>query len=133
MLPSSVGKFSQAEPKTEPLNTEVDPSRRQTVTRETRAHEPACCNRVTCEPARHIIAIPKAGAASPISPTRHRWLPVVDEADQQDHRQRRESKGGRRPKFDAKKYRGRNVVERGYSRLKQWRRLAKRYDKLAII
>ena len=40
---------------------------------------------------------------------------------------------GRPPKFDAEKYRGRNVIERGYCRLKQWRGLATRYDKLAVV
>lgn len=58
---------------------------------------------------------------------------IPEPRDQQGHRKRRGSKGGRRPKFDAEKYRGRNVVERGYSRLKQWRGLATRYDKLATI
>ncbi|SMY02642.1 Transposase DDE domain-containing protein [Brevibacterium linens ATCC 9172] len=31
------------------------------------------------------------------------------------------------------KYKGRNVIERGYARLKQWRGLATRYDKLGIV
>ena len=35
------------------------------------------------------------------------------------------------PSFDAVKYRGRNVVERANSHLKDWRRVATRYDKLA--
>lgn len=48
-------------------------------------------------------------------------------------RKRRGSEGGRRPKFDSEKCRGRKLVERGYSRLKQWRGLATRYDKLATI
>jgi len=30
-------------------------------------------------------------------------------------------------------YQGRNVVERSYEKLKQWRGLATRYDKLAVI
>ena len=33
--------------------------------------------------------------------------------------------------FDAKAYRGRNVIERAFCLLKDWRRVATRYDKLA--
>lgn len=33
--------------------------------------------------------------------------------------------------FDKEAYRGRNVIERAFCRLKDWRRLATRYDKLA--
>ena len=58
---------------------------------------------------------------------------ISEPSDQQGHRLRRGSKGGRPPKFDAIKYKGRNVVERGYSRLKQRRGLATRYDKLAVV
>lgn len=65
---------------------------------------------------------------------RRRIEAVISEPrDQQGHRERRGSRGGRPPKFDGVKYRGRNVVERGYCRLKQWRGLATRYDKLAIV
>ena len=53
--------------------------------------------------------------------------------DQQANRKRRGSRGGRPPKFDSVKCRGRNVIERGYCRLKQWRGLAARYDKYAIV
>ena len=35
------------------------------------------------------------------------------------------------PAFDADRYKARNVVERAFSRLKDWRRMATRYDKLA--
>jgi transposase len=42
------------------------------------------------------------------NPTRKRWHP-----------------------FDAKAYRGRNVIERAFCLLKDWRRVATRYDKLA--
>jgi Transposase DDE domain len=34
--------------------------------------------------------------------------------------------------FDATDYRNRNVVERGFCTVKQWRGLATRYDKLAL-
>jgi len=66
---------------------------------------------------------------------RRRGVRVVipERADQQAHRRRRGSAGGRPPRFDPVAYRGRNVVERSYNTLKQWRALATRYDKLAII
>jgi transposase len=38
----------------------------------------------------------------------------------------------RRHSFDAKAYRRRNVIERTFSRLKDFRRIATRYDKLAV-
>ncbi|KAA0986875.1 transposase, partial [Pseudonocardia sp. EV170527-09] len=45
---------------------------------------------------------------------------------------RRGSRGGRPPAFDRNDYRGRNVVERRFCDLRQWRGLATRYDKLAL-
>jgi len=35
--------------------------------------------------------------------------------------------------YDRNDYRGRNVIERGFCHLKQWRGLATRYDKLVIV
>ena len=35
------------------------------------------------------------------------------------------------PPFDKASYKGRNVIERAFSHLKDWRRVATRYDKLA--
>lgn len=35
------------------------------------------------------------------------------------------------PSFDTIAYKGRNVIERAFSHLKDWRRVATRYDKLA--
>ena len=35
------------------------------------------------------------------------------------------------PSFDKASYKGRNVIERAFSHLKDWRRVATRYDKLA--
>jgi len=58
---------------------------------------------------------------------------IPERSDQQRNRQRRGSRGGRPPSFDADTYRHRNVVERSYNRFKQWRGLATRYDKLAVI
>ena len=57
---------------------------------------------------------------------------ISEPADQQGHRKRRGSRGGRPPAFDATDYRNRNVVERGFCTVKQWRGLATRYDKLAL-
>lgn len=52
--------------------------------------------------------------------------------ERSDQRERRKAKGraGGRPRcFDRAVYRNRNVVERCFLRLKQWRRVATRYDK----
>ena len=43
------------------------------------------------------------------------------------------ARGGRPPAFDAADYKGRNVIERGFNVNKQWRALATRYDKLAVV
>jgi transposase len=41
--------------------------------------------------------------------------------------------GGRPVTLDAEDYKGRNVVERFFNRMKNWRGLASRYDKLAVV
>ncbi|MER5379282.1 IS5 family transposase [Streptomyces sp. NPDC002688] len=53
-------------------------------------------------------------------------------SDQIGHRLRRGRRGGRPPGFDAEIYKQRNSVERCINRLKQWRGLAARCDRLAI-
>jgi len=58
---------------------------------------------------------------------------IAEPSDQAGHRRRRGSGGGRPPAFDSADYRGRNVVERRFCHLKQWRGLATRYDKLATV
>lgn len=58
---------------------------------------------------------------------------IPEPSDQVRNRKRRGSRGGRPPAFDAETYRGRNVVERSFNTVKQWRGLATRYDKLAIV
>jgi transposase len=58
---------------------------------------------------------------------------IPQPSDQIRHRKRRGSRGGRPPAFDAETYRGRNVVERSFNTVKQWRGLATRYDKLALV
>lgn len=56
---------------------------------------------------------------------------IPQRRDQIELRERRGSRGGRPPAFDAEAYRGRNVVERAFARLKHWRAIATRYDKHA--
>jgi transposase len=56
---------------------------------------------------------------------------IPEPSDQAGHRKRRGSAGGRPVNLDALEYKGRNVIERGFAVLKQWRALATRYDKHA--
>jgi len=58
---------------------------------------------------------------------------IAQPSDQAAHRKRRGRAGGRPPAFDVDAYKGRNVVERSFNAIKQWRGLATRYDKLAVI
>lgn len=57
---------------------------------------------------------------------------IPQPSDQVGHRLRRGRLGGRPPGFDSEAYKQRNTVERCINRLKQWRGLATRTDKLAI-
>lgn len=60
---------------------------------------------------------------------RRRITAVLPERrDQLANRARKGSRGGRPPAFDAER---RNVVERCFAKLKQFRAIATRYDKLA--
>lgn len=56
---------------------------------------------------------------------------IPERQDQRAARQRKGRAGGRPVSFDKPGYAQRNVVERGFARFKQWRRIATRYDKLA--
>jgi transposase len=58
---------------------------------------------------------------------------IPEPRDQRANRQRRGTRGGRPVSYDRETYKARNVVERSFVRLKQWRALATRYDKLAIV
>ena len=59
---------------------------------------------------------------------------VIPEPDDQiAHRKRRGRRGGRPPAFDVDLYKNRNVIERSYNTIKQWRGLATRYDKHALV
>ncbi|GAA0231828.1 hypothetical protein GCM10009539_16550 [Cryptosporangium japonicum] len=56
--------------------------------------------------------------------------------ERSDHLARRAAKGsagGRPPAFDAVVYRQRNLVERGFNRLEQFRAIATRYAKRAVL
>jgi transposase len=54
---------------------------------------------------------------------------IPEPADQVRHRLRRGSQGGRPPAFDPAAYKQRNVVERAFCQLRQYRAVATRYDK----
>lgn len=58
---------------------------------------------------------------------------IPEPDDQKGHRKRRGSRGGRPVGLDKVDYKNRNVIERQYCHLKQWRGLATRYDKHAIV
>ncbi|WP_347125461.1 IS5 family transposase [Microbacterium sp. SY138] len=58
---------------------------------------------------------------------------IPEPDDQKGHRKRRGSRGGRPVALDVADYKSRNVIERRYCHIKQWRGLATRYDKHAVI
>lgn len=58
---------------------------------------------------------------------------IPERSDQIARRAAKGSAGGRPPTVDVEVYRQRNVVERCFNRLKQWRDLATRYAKRASI
>lgn len=57
---------------------------------------------------------------------------LPERRDQVANHKRRGTRGGRPPAFDQVVYRDRNVVERCFARLKQFRAIATRFDKLAV-
>ncbi|WSJ34416.1 IS5 family transposase [Streptomyces subrutilus] len=57
---------------------------------------------------------------------------IPEPSDQVANRKRRGRAGGRPPAFDSEDYKIRNTVERCIARLKQWRGIAMRTDKLAV-
>lgn len=57
---------------------------------------------------------------------------IPEPADQAGHRKNRGQRGGRPVGYDEAEYKGRNVIERGFAVLKQWRSIATRYDKYAL-
>jgi len=58
---------------------------------------------------------------------------IPEPADQVANRKRKGAAGGRPVSYDVEDYKGRNVVERFFNRMKNWRGLASRYDKLAVV
>lgn len=54
---------------------------------------------------------------------------IPERRNEQEHRRRKGSRGGRPNRFDKAIYRLRSWAERGVNRLKQWRRVATRYEK----
>ena len=58
---------------------------------------------------------------------------IPEPSDQIGHRKNRGSRGGRPVRYDAAEYRNRNVVERCFNQLKNWRGIATRYDKYALV
>jgi transposase len=54
---------------------------------------------------------------------------ILVKEDQKAHRRHRGSAGGRPPAFDPGRYKERDTVERCFSKLKQFRAVATRYDK----
>ncbi|WP_312875028.1 IS5 family transposase, partial [Actinomadura litoris] len=88
--------------------------------------------RPRCRPER-VIADKAYSSAAIRRSLRERGIAatIPERADQRAGRARRGSRGGRPPTFDPVLYKRRNVVERCIGRLKQWRGIATRYDKLA--
>ena len=58
---------------------------------------------------------------------------IPEPADQIGHRKYKGSRGGRPVSYDLEDYKNRNVVERFFNRMKNWRGLASRYDKHALV
>ncbi len=58
---------------------------------------------------------------------------IPEKADAIARRKAKGSAGGRPLDFDAEDYKNRNVVERVFNKLKNWRGLATRYDKHALV
>jgi putative transposase len=58
---------------------------------------------------------------------------IPEPADQIAHRKSKGHRGGRPVSYDVEDYKNRNVVERFFNRMKNWRALASRYDKKALI
>ena len=58
---------------------------------------------------------------------------IPEPSDQIRHRKNKGSRGGRPVAFNAEDYKNRNVVERAFNQFKNWRGIATRYDKHALV
>ena len=58
---------------------------------------------------------------------------IPEPSDQIRHRKNKGSKDGRPGVFNAEDYKNRNVVERAFNHFKNWRGIATRYDKHALV
>jgi transposase len=58
---------------------------------------------------------------------------IPEPSDQIRLRKNKGSKGGRPGVFNAEDYKNRNVVERAFNHFKNWRGIATRYDKHALV
>lgn len=58
---------------------------------------------------------------------------IPEKSDAIARRKARGARGGRPLDFDAEDYKNRNVVERAFNKLKNWRGIATRYDKHALV
>jgi transposase len=80
----------------------------------------------------HLIADKAYGSAANRRALRRRKIPhtIPERDDVIAARTKRGSAGGRPPNFDPVRYKNRNQVERAFNRLKRFRAVATRYDKL---
>jgi transposase len=80
----------------------------------------------------HLTADKAYGSKANRRSLRARGIPhtIPERDDVRASRARKGSRGGRPPNFNSVQYKTRNQVERGFGRLKQFRAVATRYDKL---
>ncbi len=97
-----------------------------------RVHRPGQRGRPRTRPSR-LLADKGCSSRANRELLRPRGIPhiIPERRDQANNRRRRGSQGGRPVGFSATTYRNRNVVERCFNQLKQWRGLATRTHKHA--
>lgn len=80
----------------------------------------------------HLTADKAYGSKANRRSLRARGIPhtIPERADVRASRARKGARGGRPPTFNPTQYKSRNQVERAFGRLKQFRAVATRYDKL---